>query len=262
MPKRRVKDMAVVGTGVATATEADISQREKDVAETIAQGFSEKQARNMLVAEKEQAGKAEGLAATEAVREAVLKKQAAGQTLPAMPTTTAGTKTSLQEFGDKFAAGVTSNEQFGPFREGAASGLARGAIIPIMGFAQQAFAAYDNLRALTTGSDTTKVKDYRNVFSKANSQMNEEIKLVQAGKDPTEALESMQKMIIANNVLKAQVKGKGIDNLRYWIRDGKDIQIETEINGQILANQYAALLASMQASQLNQLRAANPIVGA
>ena len=123
-----------------------------------------------------------------------------------------------------------------------------------LAFSKLAFVEYDNLRALITGGDTSTVKDARQTFSAVSSAITADIQDVAAGILPANAvIINLQRAIYANEVLARQLKGKNIENLRYWIRDGKDIEVEVELNRGELERMRRELLAAIEQSRLQQL---------
>ena len=123
-----------------------------------------------------------------------------------------------------------------------------------LAFSKLAFVEYDNLRALITGGDTSTVKDARQTFSAVSSALAADIQDVAAGILPANAvIINLQRAVFANEVLARQLKGKNIENLRYWIRDGKDIEVEVELNRGELERMRRELLAAIEQSRLQQL---------
>jgi hypothetical protein len=89
--------------------------------------------------------------------------------------------------------------------------------------------------------------DARELYSK-NGQLLDS--MIAAGDFDTAEL-ALQKAIAANNVLYADAKRKGLDNLRYWVKGGRDLEEEASINSINLQSKVNKLnLAKLQSTAL------------
>ena len=119
-----------------------------------------------------------------------------------------------------------------------------------------AFSAYDNLRAITTGGDTVAVKDARGILNDANGAIKDLRDNAKMGVpvDKGEVDRLFEYAFIANSALERNAKQRSIENYRYWIRDGKDLEIEAEINKKELVGLYEELLDAIRTGRENQIR--------
>jgi len=121
----------------------------------------------------------------------------------------------------------------------------------LLAFSRLAFVEYDNLRATITGGDTLSVKDARQTFSAVSSAISADIEDVANGViSPEAVLINLQRAVLSNEALASQLKGKNIENFRYWIRDGKDIEVEVELNREALERMRRDLLIAIEQNRL------------
>lgn len=112
---------------------------------------------------------------------------------------------------------------------------------------------YDNLRALVSGGKTTRVKDAEFIYSQGTQAINAMIADAQAGRivNESEAIKAFETAVSANAELQRTTKRAGVDNLRYWIRDGRALEVEAENNAlelQRLRIKFFEALAQGQAN--------------
>ena len=121
----------------------------------------------------------------------------------------------------------------------------------VMGI-KKGFDVVDNFRTLLTGGDTLDVKQAKKTFTDTNTELGAQIEQVRQGADPTEAINAMQDMMNANVELQSLTKRKGLDNLRYWIRSGAEIEAETLNNERQLERLRLELEAAIKENKINQ----------
>jgi len=102
----------------------------------------------------------------------------------------------------------------------------------------------ENIRAITTlgGRDTADVKEARDTFSKSNTAIGDDIKLVGAGvQNYDDVVKKIRDAEIQLQVMEREVHGKGLGNLRYWLLGGKDVEVEIELNREVLQEKLRQL---------------------
>lgn len=121
----------------------------------------------------------------------------------------------------------------------------------------------DNLRAISTlgGKDTQNVKNAKTTIASSKTFLDSEIKKISTGEADAQAIQRIAlEYEKALSTLESTNKRKGIDNLAYWLTDGRDLetelifyredleQMKLSLDAAILANR----LAVAQQQQLNQ----------
>lgn len=90
---------------------------------------------------------------------------------------------------------------------------------------------YDNARALVTGGDVVSVKDAKQAIKDVNDTLKEQLGLVETGQiEPEELLPLVNRAIEQNLILESKTKRVGLDNVRYWAREGAALEAEVERN--------------------------------
>jgi len=105
--------------------------------------------------------------------------------------------------------------------------------------------------------DTPAVNSARNNFKDINSYLDQSINNVAAGTDAGDTLQLIQEAETALQTMEAQVKGKGLSNLNYWLVGGREVEAEVAINRRMLQDKYVKLQAALLANQQNNARRAS-----
>lgn len=151
---------------------------------------------------------------------------------------------------DKIAAARAQNGEIGAFgKEGALDVAVQESVL----YGSRTTAnIYDNLRATITGGETADIKGARASFTQAGAAIESDINLVRQGLlSPSEAMRNFELAVQAQVRLENAAKKKGLNNLRYWVRDGKDLETDILINRQFLEKQRDQLLIAEQQAIVN-----------
>ena len=120
--------------------------------------------------------------------------------------------------------------------------------------AQEVALIYNNVAKTVTQGDTAQIQNAREQFSKAGSLINAQIQDVKTGQlDYNTVLQNIQLAVDANAAIEATSKRKGVENLRYWLIGGKDLEVEAALNKQVLQNYLRDLEAARLSGAAAQL---------
>ena len=121
--------------------------------------------------------------------------------------------------------------------------------------------SYDQARALSTGTDTIKIKDARKIYSQANDQIKElNNNIDKGGKISKADIDNAFRIAYQSTAeIEATAKRKSIDNARYKFRSGTALLEESKANYIALNNLYIEVMASYnnrnaQIAQAQQIR--------
>jgi hypothetical protein len=176
----------------------------------------------------------------------ILENIQASATLPSIEQQRQQLLSQETQFANKKVGAVASFLGIEPTESGDVETAVKTGIGAITGLLGSAFASIKSITGLFD-KDTVDIRGARANFKQLNTAVSNSIDLVETGQASYEDVNSLLKDAIKETrTLEKKAKKKGLDNLNYWLLDGKDLEIEANTN-----------LAELEALQLRLLLAEN-----
>ena len=98
--------------------------------------------------------------------------------------------------------------------------------------------------------ETGDVAEAKEAFTNLQFSMNQDIEAVAMGGSIQQALDNYEQAVAAKNVLKGKTHRQGLDNIRYWKNEGKDLEDDIGKMDRYLEDHKVLLLQAFQQSQI------------